>query len=167
MKELEDLLKHHGVLGMKWGVRRDRKGKGGADGKTDPSEKKRQNGNKKAKGPGLIKQEVASLKRHRTMVKAARNSKNMSTKEIKAISNRLQQEIDFKKLYTTPRMLGMKERKQFRTQYKLRAKMSDAELARKVGRLRTRASLHRKVNESTKVHREVGKMIVQAMLEAK
>jgi len=135
MKELDDLLQHHGIKGMKWGRR-----KSGGSGQSN-----------KPKEPGLVKQHLNSMKRERQWKKVANNAHNMSTHDINRVANRIQMENTLKRLSKSN--VGSKKDKQ---DYLRRDKMSNEELARKVTRLKARDNLNRVVNEASRSQRELG-----------
>lgn len=137
MKELDELLQHHGVKGQKWGVIR-----------------KGQNGIKSA--TKRVKEEVGSLKRERSWGKNLANADKMSTKQINKVAQRIQMENDLKRL-SKDKYVGSKKDK---ANYRNRGKMSDEELGRKVGRLRAKANLNRTIQEATKSQSDFGKRVV-------
>lgn len=130
--ELEALLEHSGVKGMKWGVRKD-------------------------KHKGKLRTHVDSIKREHSWGKKLRESDNMSTKDIQKLASRAQLESDFKRLSKKTNVGSAKSKKD----YLKRADMDDKELLRKVQRLRAKDQLDRNANEITKQHREMAKKIVQ------
>lgn len=136
MEELNEILKHSGIKGMKWGVRRSN-GKG-------------QNDSKKVKKPGRIREELNSLSRERQWKKVLADVDKLSTKDINTTARRIQMENDLKRLASS------KKEKQ---DYRRRANMSDEEMARKVVRLRAKDSLTRAVNDASKAQVELGKKI--------
>lgn len=148
MENLNDVLQHFGVRGMKWGRRRSR-GEG-------------QNGNKKVKEPSKLKKEFASLSRERQWKKTLAKSGSMSTKDINKTVARVQLENDLKKL-SRKRNVGSDESK---NDYLSRGKMSDQELNRKVGRLRAKESLDRVVKEASKEQMALGKEILTFVLKS-
>lgn len=81
-----EILEHHGVKGMKWGVRRDRKG-GGI--------KKAASSFKKSRA--LTKE---SRKRERSWSKAYKKRGRMSDDELRNALNRLRMENEFARLAT-------------------------------------------------------------------
>lgn len=130
-KAVEEILKHSGIKGMKWGVIHDRK-------------------------PGRIRQRISeewdSAKRERSWKKVLDNVHNLTTKEIGIVSKRAGLENEYKRLAKTSAD---------KKSYRLRAKMSDEELNRKVGRLRAIHALKSQYDSATKRQREIGKRIAQ------
>lgn len=146
MKELDELLQHHGVKGQKWGV--IRKGQNGIK----SASKKVAN----SKTVTRVKEEVGSLKRERSWGKKLADVDNMSTKQISKVAQRIQMENDLKRLSKNKTVGSVKDKADYRS----RGKMSDEELGRKVGRLRAKENLHRTVNEATKSQIDFGKRVV-------
>lgn len=136
----DDLLQHDGVKGMKWGVVRWRK-PGGKSGKP--------------RAPGRMKQEWDSAKRERHWQRTLNSIDNLSTKQISSVSKRLSAENEFKKLSKSA-TANAKDKKD----YRLREKMSDQELNRKVTRLRVKSGLQKQVSTATEQQRAIGKRIV-------
>ena len=154
MKELEDILQHHGVKGMKWGKR-----KSTSSGSTTP---------KKPKEPGRIKKEINSLKRDRQWKKVAGDVGKMTTKDIHNLTRRISLENEMKRLSpaVSIRLRRMSkgakaELKKNRDDFLRRGKMSNQELSRKVNRLRAKESLNRAIKDATKSQRELGLRVVQ------
>lgn len=148
MHKLDEHLQHAGIQGMKWGVRRNRNQPGGADGKEESV---------KAPKKGLVKTHLNSLKRERDWNKVIRNVDNLSTTEINSVARRVGLENELKRLAKTP--MAKKSDKQ---EYLRRGDMSDAELTRKVTRLRAKDSLHRSVKEASQGQREFGQRVTKA-----
>lgn len=148
----KDLLQHHGVKGMKWGIRRFQpypKGKG-------PKGKFIKNVKKKV-SEGRLGQEVRSLKRNIQNVKQKKNMDNMSTSEIKSVAKRMQKENDMKSLSKTA-----KEKKDYRN----RSNMSDQELGRKLERLRAKDMLGQNIDRSNKPYKDAGLKFTQTVVAA-
>lgn len=143
MEELKDLLKHTGVLGMKWGVVNWRKPGG-------------KSGEKRERGRNRMRQEWDSMKRERHWNKVMSDFDNMSTKDIAVATRRAQLENEFKRLAKSKVAKG-KDKKDYRS----RDKMSNEELNRKVGRLRAKNSLSSQSDIATKDQRDAGKRIAQ------
>lgn len=125
-------LKHFGVIGMKWGVRRDKR--------------------------VTLREKIGSAKRERQWRKVLKEVDNLSDDEIKTVAKRIGLENDLKRLAMDGRIAGSKDRKD----YIRRAGMDDQELNDKVNRLKTKENLVRKVDEATKEQREQGEKIVNA-----
>ena len=146
---LGDILKHHGVKGMKWGVRRNRNRPGGADGKEE-SEKVVDKRTKLAKN-------ISSMNRERQWKKVVNNVDSLTTPQITAVAKRIGLENDMKRL-SKSKMAKPKDKED----YLRRDKMSDAELSRKVTRLRAKENLRKNVEAATKEQRDFGKRVAQA-----
>lgn len=145
---MSDVLKHFGVKGMKWGVIRERKVSSSKDSKS-------QNENKVVK---RVKEEVESLKRERSWKTAVEDINKMSTKDIGKMSTRIQLENDLKRLSSNKSISSPKDRQD----YRLRGKMSDHEINRKVVRLRAKETLQRNISQASSSQRETGKTIIRA-----
>lgn len=142
------MLQHYGVIGMRWGVTRNRNRPGGADGKEE-SEKVSDNRSK-------VRKRLDSMKRERQWNKVLSEVDKLTTKEINAVAKRVGLENDLKKL-SKSKMATDKDKQD----YLRRDKMSDAELSRKVTRLRAKDNLHTKVKDASKEQREFGIKVVQ------
>lgn len=147
MNELNNVLRHSGVRGMKWGVIRNRNRPGGADGRPDASDARR---TKRSK----LGQHMDSLKRERQWKKVASEIDQMSTKDIAIVTKRIRLENSLKRL---SKEVGTSKDKH---DYLHRHKMDDQELSRKVTRLSAKESLFKEINTASKTQRELGRRIV-------
>lgn len=138
----EDLLKHYGVLGMKWGVRRT------------PAQLKNARHNRE-KPKGKIRKNLDSMKRGREWNKVLKNVNKLSTSDIRKVTTRVSLENSMKAL-TKSKVANAKDRED----YLRRGKMSDQELSRKVTRLRAKDNLLKSVKEVSKEQREFGEKVV-------
>lgn len=146
--DIDDILKHVGVRGMRWGVRRDRNRPGGADG---IEESKKVTDNR-----STIGKHVDSLKRERQWKQVVKEMDKLNTKDIKMVTKRIELENNLKTLSKTKGVGNQKDRED----YLRRQFMSDAELSRKVVRLQAKKGLHKAVNESSREQREFGERVV-------
>src|SRR5690606_2644671 len=146
MDKLEDVLKHYGVKGMRWGVRRDRRGsgKGGSNSGTE---------HKKSK----IRKHLDSWKREREWGSLLSQIHSMNTKDINRASTRINLENDLKKL-SKSKIATSKDKED----YLRRGSMSDQELSRKVTRLRAKERLRDSIRNASKEQREFGEKVVTA-----
>lgn len=149
MHKLDDTLKHYGILGMKWGVRRNRNQPGGADGIDNSTEEK-------VTRRGRIAQQLDSLKRERQWRKVLKDMDKLSTTDISAAAKRIGLENDLKSLSRSK--VGSKKDKQ---DYLRRADMSNEELSRKVIRLRAKDNLYKKVSSADQEQREFGSKVAR------
>lgn len=144
----DEILKHHGVKGMKWGVRRDRNRPGGADGKEESD--------KIADTRSKLTKKLDSLKRERQWNKVLKSMNELNTKDITTVTNRIKLENSLKTL-SKSKVGGKKDR----DDYLRRHNMSDAELSRKVVRLRAKDNLRKAVKEASKDQREFGEKVAR------
>lgn len=147
-KNLDEILKHVGVKGMKWGVRRNRNRPGGADGIEESK--------KVTDTRGKVRKTLDSMKRERQWNKVLQEMDKLSTKDINAVSKRIKLENELK-MYSKTKGVGNKKDKE---DYLRREKMSDAELNRKVVRLRAKNGLYTNVTAASKEQREFGEKVV-------
>lgn len=128
----QDILKHYGVKGMKWGVRRSRD-----------------------KGPSTIRRHISSAKRDFGHRKTLKNLKNMTDDELKSTTDRVRRENDLKRLTAT-------KRKKTSDEYLDRAKLSDLELKQKVERLQLEDNLKRQVSTAQKPYKDAAKKFMKS-----
>lgn len=140
----DDSLKHFGVKGMKWGVRKNREVTGG---KKTP----------KADGTikTAIKSNLKSMSRERQWRKELQNVDKMSNSEINKLTNRIRLENDLKRL-SKSKLANSDDKKS----YLNRAKMTDKELNETVTRLRFKDNLSRVTSDATRSQVEAGKKAV-------
>ena len=139
---MSDKIQHHGIKGMKWGVRR-----------YQPYPKGQRNAGKfldagKKTGGSERTTRLQSKGREISMALAQREIKNLSTKDAKAVVSRAQLENRYRQLSKTPNVGSMKAK----SGYLNRENMSDQEIRRKVDRLQIAANMR---TESRKANPEV------------
>lgn len=144
----EDILQHVGIKGMKWGVKRNRNRPGGADGKEESTKIKDTRSKLNVK--------ISSMQRERQWKKVLKDVDKLDTKDITKVAKRITMENDMKRLSKSS--VGKTKDKD---DYLRRDKMSDAELTRKITRLRAKESLKKSVTEASREQREFGEKIVQ------
>lgn len=141
-------LQHAGVKGMRWGVRRNRNRPGGADGKEESTKVvDKRNG---------IQKRLDSMKRERQWGNVLKEIHKMNTKDITAVTKRVTLENNLKNL-SKSKVATKKDKED----YLRREHMSDAELSRKVTRLRAKEGLHKAVKDASKEQREFGEKVVK------
>lgn len=144
----DEVLKHAGIRGMKWGVRRDRNKPGGADGKEE-SVKVKDN-------RGKLSKTLDSMKRERQWKSVLKDIDKLSTKDITSVDKRVKLENSLKSLSKSKIAKGKDKEDYLRREH-----MSDAELSRKVTRLRAKDGLHKSISEASREQREFGQKVVQ------
>lgn len=144
---LDDDLEHSGVMGMRWGVRRDTNRPGGADGKLDDIDKPIRSS---------LGKRLHSLKRERQWHSVLSQMENLTTSELTTVTKRIALENSLKSLSRSK--IGTKSDKE---DYLRREHMNDEELTRKVVRLKAKESLHNAVKSASKEQREFGQKVVQ------
>lgn len=134
--ELDDVLQHFGVKGMRWGVRRNR-----SSGTKKPGIVKR--------GKERIKDEVSSMKREKSWVTKAKGVSSMNDDEIRGLVDRIRNENSLKRLGS-------------RKEYLKRADVPDAVLKKRVERLQLEDNLRKNVGVATARQREIGREITKS-----
>lgn len=126
----EENLQHHGVKGMRWGVRKDSR-------------------------PG-VRAKLGSLKRERQWKKVIGQMDKLTNEELAYVAKRVGLENDLKRLTKKRTIAGPDDK----ADYINRAKLDDEELSRKVTRLRAKDNLVNKINDASKEQREFGEKVV-------
>lgn len=162
---MNDEIKHYGVKGMKWGIRRYQpypKGSRNAGKFLDSAKQtggSSQNGNKSnkvIKDSGIVdrtKAAVRSKGREISMIRATREIRNLSTDDAKKATSRAQLETRFKRLSNT-KNVGDDQAKR---DYLNRASMSNEELKRKTDRLQLAENMRQSARGSNKDIIDIGK----------
>lgn len=130
MDNLDDVLQHYGVKGMRWGVRKDNK--------------------------ITLKDRVDSLRRERQWKKVLGEVDNLTNDQIRTVSKRIGLENDFKRLIKKSNMASSQDK----NDYIKRADLDDHALSEKVNRLQYKDTLSKKVSDATKEQREFGEKVV-------
>lgn len=133
---------------MKWGVRRNSNRPGGADGKEEST--------KIVDNRGKLRKNLDSMKRERQWKGILKEMDKLTTKDIGVVKKRLDLENSLKSL-SKSKVANKKDK----DDYLRREHMSDAELQRKVVRLRAKDGLHKSVMDASKEQREMGIKIAQ------
>ena len=155
--DVEESIEHHGVKGMKWGVRRYQpypKGQRNAGKFIDASKNQggsSQNGNKVSGVKGALRSKGREL----SMVAAQREIKNLTTKDAQTVLSRAQLENRFKRLSSTPNVGTAKSKEE----YLNRENMSNQELKRKVDRLQLADNMRVESRKANQGAIDMGKKI--------
>ena len=155
--DVEETITHHGVKGMKWGVRRYQpypKGQRNAGKFIDASKNtggSSQNGNKVSGVKGALR----SKGREMSMVAAQREIKNLTSKDAQTVLSRAQLENRFKRLSSTPNVGTAKSKEE----YLNRENMSNEELKRKVDRLQLADNMRVESRKANQGAIDMGKKI--------
>ena len=150
MDKVEEFIQHHGIKGMRWGVRRFQpyeKGPGKPKGKFIKKVGKKISDSRAG-------QEVRSAARELSAQRTKANMNNMSTKDIRKAGKRMQLENEMK------RLSGKGSNKKEKTDYRNRGRMSDQEISRKLDRLRAKDLLSQNADKAVKKYVDVGKRVV-------
>ena len=155
--DVEEAIEHHGVKGMKWGVRRYQpypKGQRNAGKFIDASKNtggSSQNGSKASGVKGALRSKGREL----SMVAAQREIKNLTTKDAQTVLSRAQLENRFKRLSSTPNVGTAKSKEE----YLNRENMSNEELKRKVDRLQLSDNMRVESRKANQGAIDLGKKI--------
>ena len=155
--DVEEAIEHHGVKGMKWGVRRYQpypKGQRNAGKFIDASKNtggSSQNGNKVSGVKGALRSKGREL----SMIAAQREIKNLTTKDAQTVLSRAQLENRFKRLSSTPNVGTAKSKEE----YLNRENMSNQELKRKVDRLQLADNMRVESRKANQGAIDMGKKI--------
>ena len=155
--DVEEAIEHHGVKGMKWGVRRYQpypKGQRNAGKFIDASKNtggSSQNGNKVSGVKGALRSKGREL----SMVAAQREIKNLTSKDAQTVLSRAQLENRFKRLSSTPNVGTAKSKEE----YLNRENMSNQELKRKVDRLQLADNMRVESRKANQGAIDMGKKI--------
>ena len=155
--DVEEAIEHHGVKGMKWGVRRYQpypKGQRNAGKFIDASKNQggsSQNGNKVSGVKGALRSKGREL----SMVAAQREIKNLTSKDAQTVLSRAQLENRFKRLSSTPNVGTAKSKEE----YLNRENMSNQELKRKVDRLQLADNMRVESRKANQGAIDMGKKI--------
>lgn len=150
----DEVLKHAGIKGMRWGVRRNRNKPGGADGVEETKKPKVESTVTDKRG--RITKNLDSMKRERQWKSVLKDVDKLTTKEIGVVAKRVNLENSLKSL-SKSKVGKLKDRED----YLRRDKMDDAELSRKVTRLKAKEGLYKSVKDASKEQREFGQKVVQ------
>lgn len=143
MHELDRILQHAGVKGMKWGVRKVQQ--------------------KAGEVKTRVGEEVKSVKREIGWAKQLKNIHGMDRSEIKKVTDRIRNENELKKLAKGQKIRtrsDIKNKSKDVKDYRNRDKLSDLELKSKVETLRLKDNLRKEISNATKSHRELGRNFV-------
>lgn len=140
-----ETLQHHGIKGMKWGVRR-------SDAQLSKARGKGQNAVKKRIG-----EQLSSMSRERSWGKKLKDMENMSNDDLNKMARRIQLENDLKRLSKSSSGVSTKND---REDYRKRESLSDQDLNMKVNRLRAKANFARTVSDASKEQRDFGRKVV-------
>ena len=162
MSELEDILKHHGVKGMKWGVIRSKASKAGGSVK-----KAAASATKAAKT--RVKEEYKSASREIGWKKELKNIHELSNAQLQKKVDRVRMENEFKNLASNQKVRNSGDRRaqaNDKKEYRNREQMSDKQLQDKVQQLRLKDHLRQQISTASKVHRESARKLVDDVGEA-
>ncbi len=132
MQDVESVIKHHGVKGMRWGVRKAKPGK------------------------ITLRDKLSSMKRERQWSKVLGEMDNLSNDQIALVSKRIGMENELKRLSKK----SPAAKKSDKLDYVKRADLDNDQLNAKVVRLRAKDQLVRSVKDASKEQREMGEKAI-------
>ena len=127
-------LKHSGVKGMRWGVRK------------------------------RVSAEIGSIRSKSNHAKKLKDTSKLSDDELKKLTNRVRLENDLKRLSTGRKATGvMSTKRSSRKEYLERSKLSDDDLKKRVARLQLEDGLRQQVGTSTKKQKDIGMRAIKSV----
>lgn len=168
-KNINEILQHHGVKGMRWGVRRYRPKSTGikramnklkkrkATQKPENTSKKKEEPNKDAslnttkapKGIGRLGKELESFTREKSWGVTMKRSDKLSDADLKKIQDRIRNENTLKRLAK-------------RKEYIMRDKLTDDQLRKRVDRLQLEDNIKKNIDMATAEQKRIGKAIMDS-----
>lgn len=165
---INEILQHHGVKGMRWGVRRYRPKSSGiksalsklkkkkASSKPEKTPKKKEvnedaslNITKAPKGVGRLGSEIESFNREKSWRKTMRKSDNLSDNDLKKLQERIKNENTLKRLAK-------------RKEYVMRDELSDDQLRKRVDRLQLEDNIKKNIDMATAEQKKIGKAVMES-----
>ena len=167
-KNINEILQHHGVKGMRWGVRRYRpkstgikramnklKKRKATQKPENTSKKKKEEPNKDAslnttkapKGIGRLGKELESFTREKSWGVTMKRSDKLSDADLKKLQDRLRNENTLKRLAK-------------RKEYVMRDELTDDQLRKRVERLQLEDNIKKNIDMATAEQKKIGKAIM-------
>lgn len=168
-KNINEILQHHGVKGMRWGVRRYRPKSTGikramnklkkrkATQKPENTSKKKEEPNKDAslnttkapKGIGRLGKELESFTREKSWGVTMKRSDKLSDADLKKLQDRIRNENTLKRLAK-------------RKEYVMREELTDDQLRKRVERLQLEDNIKKNIDMATAEQKKIGKAIMDS-----
>lgn len=155
MSEEEEFIKHHGVKGMQWGVRRYQpysKGKRNAGKFIDAGKQKESSTSGET---SILKSRISSKKRELSLAGVLKDINKLTTDEVQQVTTRARLENDLKRLSGTKNVGSESSQKEYRN----RESMTNDKLKSIVTELQLRDNLRTEVKKANKDSIELGKKI--------